>query len=46
MNEYTFGKCLGCDENKALKNGRCAECDKRNDLPDCLKDIFGDFKNE
>jgi len=46
MDKYTFDKCFVCEKHKALKNGLCAECAKKNDLPDCLKEIFGGFKNE
>ena len=44
MDNYTLGKCKICGEYKALKNGVCTEC-KNNDMPDFLKDLFGD-KNE
>ena len=43
---YKLDKCLICGEHKALKNGVCADCAKKNDLPDFMKDIFGGFKDE
>ena len=47
---YTFGQCSKCKYDRALKNGVCAECDKKpresrgggESMPDFLKDIFGD----
>lgn len=41
---FTLGKCSVCGEHKALKNGVCIDC-KDNDMPNFLKDLFGD-KNE
>ena len=46
MDKYTLDKCSICGKYEALKNGICAECTHKTDLPDCLKDIFGGFKNE
>jgi hypothetical protein len=37
--------CKKCNQFTALKNGICAECEKK-DIPDFLKDIFGGFENE
>jgi len=45
-NKFTLGECSLCGEHKALKNGVCAECVKKNDLPDFMKDIFGEFDDE
>jgi len=45
MDEFTFNKCILCGEHKALKNDICAKCALKGDLPDFLKDLFGD-KNE
>jgi len=47
MNEdiYTFGMCKVCKKNRPLKNGVCRECkEKQPELPDFLKDLFGNFK--
>ena len=43
---YKFEKCSVCGEHKALKNGVCIDCAKKNDLPDFMKDLFGGFRNE
>ena len=37
---YSLGKCSVCGEHKALKNGVCAECTKKLDLPDFFKNLF------
>ena len=41
---YYFGKCKYCNKEKALKNGICVDCGKKQPkCPDFLKDIFGNF---
>ena len=43
--KFTLGKCSLCGEHKALKNGVCAKCALKGELPDFFKDLFED-KNE
>ena len=43
--EFFLGYCRYCNKFTALKNGICAECEKKNN-PDFFKDIFGEFDNE
>lgn len=40
---YKFGRCKKCYEEKALKNGYCKDCEI--ELPDCFKDLFDGFTN-
>jgi len=42
---YKFGNCKICNKYTQLKNELCINCND-NELPDFLKDIFGEFKNE
>ena len=44
MNNYTLDKCLYCGEIKALKNGVCADCDDKIEMPDFFKDLMKGFK--
>lgn len=40
-NFYYFGKCKHCGLDKALKNGYCIECEKKQPkCPNFFKDIF------
>jgi len=40
MDKYTLDKCCECGQYKALKNGKCADCDKKLEIPDFFKDLF------
>lgn len=41
MNNYSFGKCSICYENKVLKDGICIECAKKEPLlPDFFRKII------
>jgi hypothetical protein len=47
--EYSFGKCLYCNEIKPLKNGICNSCSLITDedgLPDFMKNLFGGFNEQ
>ncbi len=46
MDKYSLDKCTICGEYKALKNGICAECTPKIEIPDFMKDLFGGFKDE
>jgi len=37
--EFSFGRCVICKKDKALKNGVCAECSD-SELPDFFKELF------
>ena len=41
-NTFTFGSCIYCGKNTALRNGICAECKKTNPFVD----LFGDSIND
>jgi ribosomal protein L32 len=43
MDNFTLDKCSYCGQYKALKNGVCAECRNKVDVPDFMKDLFGKF---
>jgi len=42
---FYLGYCKICQQFDSLKNGICAECEKK-DIPDFLKDIFGGFDEQ
>jgi len=46
VDKYEFGKCDVCRKEMALKNGICAECKDKTELPDCFKQIFGGFNDK
>lgn len=37
MIKYTFGNCNVCRKYTALKDGRCADCNKKFNIDDILK---------
>jgi hypothetical protein len=41
-NEYTLGNCRYCGLSKALKDGECAECNKKgaSQMPKFITDLF------
>ena len=40
MDKFTLDKCLICGKYKALKNGICIDCEKKDDMPNFIKDLF------
>jgi len=40
MDKFTLDKCLICGKYKALKNGICIDCEKKDDIPNFIKDLF------
>ena len=46
MDKFTLGKCSLCGKHKSLRNGVCADCGAKVEIPDFMKEIFGGFKNE
>lgn len=41
---FTIGECKVCRRSTALKDGVCADCQKKSpDIPDIFKDIFRGF---
>lgn len=46
MDKFTLDKCSECSKYKALRNGVCADCGAKTELPDFMKEIFGGFKDD
>ena len=46
MDEYTLGQCPSCGKYGALKNGLCIDCEDKLQVPDFMKDLFDNFKDE
>ena len=49
--EYSFGKCIVCEDMATLKNGKCLRCNEIDYSKDNLKgtifeDIFNPFNNK
>jgi len=48
MENYSFGKCIGCGKETALKNKKCIHCERKHvkKYPglDFFEDLFGRFK--
>jgi uncharacterized OB-fold protein len=45
--KYEFGKCKNCGKETTLKNNYCKDCqDKKIEMPDVFKDIFGAFDDD
>jgi hypothetical protein len=42
---YSLNKCSVCGKHKALKNGVCKDCSEQGDMPEFLRNLFGD-KND
>jgi hypothetical protein len=45
-NLYSFGQCNICNKYETLKNGLCIVCSDSNNLPDFLKDLFKEKKDD